>query len=467
MGSTKIKAIIGLLAIVAVCATAKINGGDVPMIFGVRAEFCLFALTLLGVAILHDHTLIVGLTGLVSVIALKLSTLPFEKFSNIVEHGKTEYLNPFQHINHESMILLNLLGLLLGFGILAKHFEESHIPKILPRFLPKGWIGGFVLLVMVFFLSAFLDNIAAAMIGGTVALVVFKKKVHIGYVAAIVAISNAGGSGSVVGDTTTTMMWIQGASPMDVLHAYYAAIPALFFCGIAGAIQQHKYSPLEKGGEETVHIAWKKIYLVLLILISAIYANIAFDFPAGGVWVAILIGALFVKTPWHEIPASIKGTCFLLSLVLCASMMPVDSLPKQSVLSAFGFGFISAVFDNIPLTKLALTQNDYDWGVLAYAVGFGGSMTWFGSSAGVAVSNMFTEAKSVVNWVKSGWHVPVAYALGFAIMIIALGGTWHPIHIEKNSKETSPTETSIKNDHIDRSEISDPKKVINSTEQKP
>ena len=75
------------------------------------------------------------------------------------------------------MILLNLLGLLLGFGILAKHFEESHIPKVLPRFLPTGWMGGFVLLVMVFFISSFLDNIAAAMIGGTVALVVFKKKV--------------------------------------------------------------------------------------------------------------------------------------------------------------------------------------------------------------------------------------------------------------------------------------------------
>jgi hypothetical protein len=328
MSATKIKAIVGLVVIITICAIAKISGGDAPMVFGVRAEFCLFALTLLGVALLHDNTLEVGLTGLVSVITLKLLTLPYDKFSSIAEHGTTEYLNPFQHLHHESMILLNLLGLLLGFGILAKHFEESHIPKVLPRFLPTGWMGGFVLLVMVFFISSFLDNIAAAMIGGTVALVVFKKKVHIGYIAAIVAASNAGGSGSVVGDTTTTMMWIQGASPKDVLHAYYAAIPALIFCGIIGALQQHKYSPIEKGGVESIHIAWKKIYIVLLILVGAIYANIAYDFPAGGVWVAILIGALFVKTPWHEISASIKGTCFLLSLVLCASMMPVDSLPK-------------------------------------------------------------------------------------------------------------------------------------------
>ena len=48
---------------------------------------------------------------------------------------------------------------------------------------------------------------------------VFRGKVHIGYLAAIVAASNAGGSGSVVGDTTTTMMWIDGVSPLSVLEA--------------------------------------------------------------------------------------------------------------------------------------------------------------------------------------------------------------------------------------------------------
>jgi len=37
--------------------------------------------------------------------------------------------------------------------------------------------------------------------------------------------------------------------------------------------------------------------------------------------------------------------------------------------------------------------------VLAFAVGFGGSMVWFGSSAGVALSNIFPQAKSV-----GGWH---------------------------------------------------------------
>ena len=79
-------------------------------------------------------------------------------------------------------------------------------------------------------------------------------------------------------------------------------------------------------------------------------------------------------------------------------MMPVEKLPLASWQTALGLGFVSAVFDNIPLTALALKQGGYDWGFLAYAVGFGGSMIWFGSSAGVALSNMYPEAKSVGRW---------------------------------------------------------------------
>src|SRR6185436_7567731 len=117
---------------------------------------------------------------------------------------------------------------------------------VLPRILPDDWKGGFVLLVMVFVLSSFLDNIAAALIGGTMAAAVFRRKVHIGYLAAIVAASNAGGSGSVVGDTTTTMMWIDGVSPLAVLDAYVAASVALVVCGIPAAMQQQRYSPIVK-----------------------------------------------------------------------------------------------------------------------------------------------------------------------------------------------------------------------------
>ena len=111
-------------------------------------------------------------------------------------------------------------------------------------------------------------------------------------------------------------------------------------------------------------------------------------------------------------PGAATGSLFLLCLVASASLMPVQSLPPPSWQSALALGFVSAFFDNIPLTALALKQGGYDWGVLAYAVGFGGSMIWFGSSAGVAICNMFPEARSTRRWLREGWLVAVGYVGG-------------------------------------------------------
>ena len=189
------------------------------LFFGIPFDFILFALTLLGIALFHRHTLPIALTGLGIIVAYKLSFTGFKDGAGLAGLGL--------HLGHEFSLLSNLFLLLMGFALLSRHFEESAIPDEMPALLPDDWKGGVVLLVMVFVLSSFLDNIAAAIIGGTVARHVFGGKVHIGYLAAIVAASNAGGSGSVVGDTTTTMMWVAGVSPLSVLEAYIAAIVAL------------------------------------------------------------------------------------------------------------------------------------------------------------------------------------------------------------------------------------------------
>ncbi|HPT11307.1 MAG TPA: hypothetical protein PLP69_01665, partial [Bacteroidales bacterium] len=322
-------------------------------------EFVLFALTLVGVALFHRHTMWVALAGMTAILLYKL-----------IFNDPSNPFNLFEHLTHEARTLINLLGLLLGFAILAKHFEDSKIPDVLPNYLKSGWAGAFSLLVMICVLSSFLDNIAAAMIGGTIALVVFRGKVHIGYIAAIVAASNAGGAGSVIGDTTTTLMWIDGVPAFNVLHAYVAVIPALLLFGIVTSIQQTRYQPIMNDAAPGIRIEWIKIVVVLLILVGAIVTNMLLDFPAAGVWAGILIGTLLTKTPWEEIKNSIKGSIFLMALVFSASMMPVQNLPEASWKSSFVLGFVSAVFDNIPLTKLALVQGGYDWGMLAYAVGF-------------------------------------------------------------------------------------------------
>jgi Na+/H+ antiporter NhaD/arsenite permease-like protein len=396
-------------------------------LLGIPVDFILFGFTLLGVALFHRHTLAIALAGLAVITAYKLAFTGFKTGTGLFGLAL--------HLEHEWVILANLFLLLMGFALLSRHFEQSRVPDEMPAFLPDDWKGGLLLLVMVAVLSSFLDNIAAALIGGTMARYVFRGKVHIGYLAAIVAASNAGGAGSVVGDTTTTMMWIAGVSPLSVLEAYIAAGVALLIFAVPAAIQQHRYSPIVKQPPRDLQIEWVRLGIVVAILLVAIGANVIANLkfpdlldaiPVIGlsVWAVILLTAPLRQPDWAVMPETFKGTIFLLALVTCASMMPVEALPASGWPTALGLGFVSAVFDNIPLTALALKQGGYDWGYLAYAVGFGGSMIWFGSSAGVALSNMYPEAKSVGLWLRHGWHVAVAYVIGFAVMLAVIG--WHP-----------------------------------------
>lgn len=374
--------------------------------------FALFAATLLGIALFHHRALPIAVTGLACVIGARLGFTDFDVLHKLHE---------------ESLNLANLGGLLLGFALLAIHFERSNVPEHLGEALPRGRLGAFVLLALVFLLSSVLDNIAAALIGATAARKLFSGRVHIGYLAAIVAASNAGGAGSVIGDTTTTMIWIQGSSWLWVLHGGLGAGAALCFFGIFASRQQHALQPLVRSEEKLPPIDWSRLLIVAGILGGAIGANFWLGYPAVGVWAALLLGSLLRAPHWNALGSAALGTVFLLSLVIAASLMPVQALPAPSTQTAFGLGIVSAFFDNIPLTKLALEQNDYDWGLLAYAVGFGGSMLWFGSSAGVALAGQFPEAKSTAKWLRHGWHVAIAYVIGFFTIVWVLG--WQAHHL--------------------------------------
>jgi len=399
-----------------------------PVLFlGIPFDFILFALTLLGVALFHRHTLPVALAGLGVTTVYKLIFTGFKEGAGLAGLGL--------HLGHEFSLLSNLFLLLMGFALLSRHFEESAVPDEMPALLPDNWTGGLALLVIVFVLSGFLDNIAAAIIGGTVARHVFRGKVHIGYLAAIVAASNAGGAGSVLGDTTTTMMWVAGVSPLVVLEAYVAAFAALLVFAVPASLQQHRHSPIVKHARRGIALDWARVVIVIAMLSVVVATNIVTNLyfpvllgrvPVLGLslWAVLLATAPWRRPDWSVLPETFKGTVFLIALVTTASLMPVETLPPASWQTAFGLGFVSAVFDNIPLTALALKQGGYDWGFLAYAVGFGGSMIWFGSSAGVALSNQYAEAKSVGLWLRHGWHVAVAYVIGFFALLAVLG--WHP-----------------------------------------
>ncbi|HEX6723015.1 MAG TPA: citrate transporter, partial [Burkholderiaceae bacterium] len=88
-------------------------------VLGIPVDFVLFALTLLGVAVFHHRTLEVALSGAA---AITLYQLLFAGFK-----GGPGWAGLGAHAVHEWVTLANLLGLLLGFALLADHFERSRV----------------------------------------------------------------------------------------------------------------------------------------------------------------------------------------------------------------------------------------------------------------------------------------------------------------------------------------------------
>ncbi|HJU15524.1 MAG TPA: citrate transporter [Stellaceae bacterium] len=381
-------------------------------------EFYLFGAMLLGIAFLHRHALAVASVGLTAILAYEGWVSGFPTGFGLAALGA--------HFGREWMTLVNLLLLLVGFAVLSSQFELSNMPSRIPALLPDNWSGGLVLLAIVFVLSGFLDNIAAAVIGGAMARHVYAGQVRIGYLAAIVAAANAGGAGSVIGDTTTTLMWLKGISPLAVLPAYMAALASFLVIAPLAAAAQQRHHAILRHGEFGRPIAWRRAAIVGFVLLSAVVANLTANLLGSGeetgpwlglaIWVALIATAPFAKPDWSAIRPGVKGALFLVALVASASLMPVTALPPPSAAGTLGLGFLSAVFDNIPLTALALEQGGYDWALLAFAVGFGGSMTWFGSSAGVALTNLFPEGRSAIRWLREGWYIPLGYLAGFGAM---------------------------------------------------
>lgn len=389
-------------------------------------EFVLFAAMLAGVGLFHRRALEISLAGLAFILAYEaiFSTFPTGSGAGAL----------IRHLDHEWVIVTNLLLLLVGFELLSNQFEQSQLPDHLPRLLPDGWTGGLALLAIIFVLAGFLDNIAAAVLGGVMARHVYGGRLSIGFLAAIVAAANAGGAGSVIGDTTTTIMWLNGISPLTVLAAYVAAIAAFAVFAPIAALAQHRHQPILAPNVGARPVQWRRVWIVAAILATAVAANVLANLLSEGeetapwlglaLWAAILVTSPIARPDWSVMRPAAKGAVFLVALVLAASLMPVKGLPEPSWQSAFGLGLLSSVFDNIPLTVLALRQGGYDWALLSYAVGFGGSMLWFGSSAGVALTNEYPEGRSLAAWVKQGWFVPVGYVVGFAVMLALLG--WNP-----------------------------------------
>lgn len=406
------------------------------MSFGGFGILIVFLLMLGGLLIFHHHKLVVvALGGLI--------------ISNIFAfvHGFDGFTHHFSEW-HRFHLLYNLTLLLPVFALVADSFERCGASNGLAKLLKTDT----AILWTVFWLSTVLDNIAACMIGGTILLAVYGRgNVPFVMLIGVICASNLGGAGSPVGDTTTVMMFVSQdprISIPEIMAAFVATIPAqILICVWAGRhghqtrskmalngspdsrvdnfddrqLGEHDVHALEEGARKGIQ--WRMM-LPLLAIPGLIAGNIL-EQPGLGAWAGFSLGLLLGWNRFEKkvFVGALPNTLFLVGLVATAEMLPLDEAkPYLNMLSrdavAILMGHLSAWFDNIPLTAVCLSLKDFDWGLLAFSVGYGGSAMWFGSSAGVALGLLFKEVYDTKRWGRPFIAVTLTFWVGTATYLL-------------------------------------------------
>ncbi len=349
-------------------------------------------------------------------------------------HGDIVTMAPVKHHLHEEIReLVNLGGLLVGFACLAYQFEKANISKLFASKIVNrfgGKVAESLILAMIWQLSGFCDNIASALVGmGLMTLIHGSFRLRTVILVTIVA--NAGGAYSVVGDTTTTFLWIKGISQIELLPAYVPSIVCLLATILLGVWLRGGHKHVEFP-DDKIEVAWWRGVYILMCIGGAFLCNFKWGFPCLGIVPLILL--TIKEREWAPIKEGSSAASFLLPLIVAAGFINLGLVIPHDTLVSTGMvistTWISAIIDNIPVTKVMFEADVGHWALLAFCVGVGGSFTYFGSTTSVAVLEGYhkevqEELKNgpcqnlFVFWITRGWFLwPIMAVSLFAGLLI-------------------------------------------------
>lgn len=365
--------------------------------------FILFFSMLIGLAVFHIYSKLIGFAGSIILLVLGYAT-----------YNDKEYFHRLSHSGHHAF---ELLCVIISMFLLGHWFSKTGIKEKLEEVIPDNKYAPAILLTALFFLSMAMDNIAVAIIGSEMASIF--PKVHPGFLTAIVGACNAGGSPTFTGDTTTYMIATKGHTTMSALLP--ALITLVGLCYFASKQQNSLGLKQKKYAEKPIN--WLYVGGIIIFLVGAITTMLVFKQPLYGITFGVVIN-LFIHgkdlKAIHEAKSGLMAALFLGSIIIAASMLDLSILPVASPMTAFLAGILSMFLDNIPVTEICLNQGGYpSWGMLAYSVGYAGSLNWWASSAGVALAEKNSELQNTALWVKSSWYqwliFPTAYWISHVI----------------------------------------------------
>lgn len=350
--------------------------------------------------------------------------------TDLIEHGTAVHDPNADHSSGHRRIDLpfEMIQLFLGFEFIEWVVASSRLNKVLGRVI-KSIVD---LLWAVFILSSFMDNILMALVGASIVVAVWRgiSNVPIKVLIAVICAANLGGAFSFIGDTTTIIIYLLKdgeATPMSLASAIFGSLAA-FFYWLKYAQKGVTYPESEKGNVQFVR---PLMWIVVLGILGILIGNVAFHQPGIGLFIGLCLGAsraevwkyMKIKEFVHHLQNGGQAALFITFILAGADMLNLEILkPLLNLMSTdfqiYVLGKLSGILDNIPLTSMACRLEGLDWSLLAYSVGFGGSMFFFSSSAGIAVAMSYSKASDSKAWLPHTLRVIIAYNVGFFVQIL-------------------------------------------------
>ncbi len=310
-----------------------------------------------------------------------------------------------------------------------------------------------------FVLSAILDNLTTTI----VMISVLRKLVHqrearLVFAGMIVIAANAGGAWSVIGDVTTTMLWIKGKiGTVEVVQALL--LPSIVCLAVPLAIAGYRMrGDRLEAPPKAEHLnkniqPWHQylfLSLGLLALLSVPIFKAYTHLPPfmgmlmamSGLWfVSELVGHTLDETTRSSTGVlsvlkriDMPSILFFLGILLAVGCLSATGILRELALwldqvtggrleiVAVLIGLLSAIVDNVPLVAAGIEMYHHElnhpfWMMLAYCAGTGGSCLIIGSAAGVAAMGL--ERISFLWYLRK--IAPLAlfgYLAGFAVYLL-------------------------------------------------
>jgi Na+/H+ antiporter NhaD/arsenite permease-like protein len=337
-----------------------------------------------------------------------------------------------------AMTIVELIDAHEGFALVTNRIQARKKSTLL-------WIVG----LLTFFMSSVLDNLTTTIVMvSLLRKLVVNREDRLRFVGLVVIAANAGGAWTVIGDVTTTMLWIKHKiGPVEVMQTLFLGSLACLLVPLIGMSMLMR-GELEKPQPKTEQLAksiqpwhqWLFLLLGLLALVSVpVFKMLTHLPPYMGMMLSLgVLWAVseFISHTMDEETRTSTGVLavlrrvdmsailFFLGILLAVGSLGsmgllhdaaewLDSvLPGRDVV-AFAIGLVSAVVDNVPLVAggiemYSMPINDDFWMMLAYCAGTGGSCLIIGSAAGVAAMglehiNFIWYLRKITPWALAGY----------------------------------------------------------------